>query len=223
MLIFWDKFAGVNNPGDVDTPDELKKLLLEACQDDAPRKGLNFRSLGAGRHKEKLKKRRNIIFDEEAVDLFLKTRPSRSHYLKIDCFHDDSVALVGDAAAGMNSLLGQGCACGLQSAKALAESFADGDSTDIATALASYTKQAMPEAHAITDLNQVAAIFRAGPITKALMVPLALKSKLRGKLLFQRLNEVDVPYTQLLKENRLMVALGKRSFKRDREPFVPSN
>ena len=81
----------------------------------------------------------------------------------------------------------------------------------------------MPEAHAISDLNLVAAIFRASPFTKALMAPLALKSKLRGKLLFQRLNEVDIPYTQLLKENRLMVALGKRSFKRDREPFVPSN
>ena len=123
----------------------------------------------------------------------------------------------------MNGLLGQGCACGLQSAKTLADSFVCEDVTDISSALASYSERAMPEAHAITDLNLVAAIFRAGPFTKALMAPLALKSKLRGKLLFQRLNEVDMPYTQLLKENRLMVALGKRSFKRDREPFVPSN
>lgn len=223
MLIFWDKDVGVNNPGDVATPDALKELLLEACQDDAKGKGLKFKSLGAGKHEKKIGRKRNIIFDDEAIDLFFQTRPSRSHYLKIDRFHDGSVALVGDAAAGMNGLLGQGCACGLQSAKILADSFVCEDATDISSALASYTKRAMPEAHAITDLNLVAAIFRAGPITKALMVPLALKSKLRGKLLFQRLNEVAVPYTQLLKENRLMVALGKRSFKRDREPFVPQN
>lgn len=223
MLIFWDKDAGVSNPGDVDMPEELKELLLEACQDDAPGKGLKFKSLGAGKREKKIGRKRNIIFDDEAIDLFLKTRPSRSHYLKIDRFHDGTVALVGDAAAGMNSLLGQGCACGLQSAKILADSFVCEDVTDISSALASYTERAMPEAHAITDLNLVAAIFRAGPVTKALMAPLALKSKIRGKLLFQRLNEVDVPYTQLLKENRLMVALGKRSFKRDREPFVPSS
>ena len=222
MLLFWDKDTGVSNPGDVDTPEKLKQLLLEACQDDAPGKRLNFRSLGAGRHKEKTEKKRNIIFDDEAIDLFLKTRPSRSHYMKIDRFHDGSVALVGDAAAGMNSLLGQGCDCGLQSAKTLADSFVRKGVTDIESALASYSERAMPEAHAITDLNSVAAIFRAGPFTKALVAPLALKSKIRGKLLFKRLNEVDVPYTQLLKENRLMVALGKRSFKRDREPFVPS-
>ena len=223
MLIFWDKDAGVSNPGDVTTPDELKELLLEACQDDAPGKGLKFKSLGAGKREKKIGRKRKIIFDDEAIDLFFKTRPSRSHYLKIDRFHDGSVALVGDAAAGMNGLLGQGCACGLQSAKTLADSFVCEDVTDISSALDSYSERAMPEAHAITDLNLVAAIFRAGPFTKALMAPLASKSKLRGKLLFQRLNEVDIPYTQLLKENRLMVALGKRIFKRDREPFVPSN
>mmetsp|Transcript_18973 Transcript_18973/g.31458 ORF Transcript_18973/g.31458 Transcript_18973/m.31458 type:complete len:485 (-) Transcript_18973:47-1501(-) len=223
MLVFWNKDVGVNNPGDVATSSELKELLSDACQDEAPKKrGLNFRSLGAGKHKEKPGRRRNIVFDEEAIDLFLKARPSRSHYMKIDRFHDGSVALVGDAAAGMNSLLGQGCASGLNNAKALADSFLDEEATDISSALASYTKRAIPEAHAITDLNLVAAIFRSGPFTKLLMASLSLKSKIRGKLLFRRLHEVDVPYSQLLKENRLMVALGKRSWKRDRELFVRS-
>ena len=79
MLIFWDKDAGVSNPGDVTTPDELKELLLEACQDDAPGKGLKFKSLGAGKREKKIGRKRKIIFDDEAIDLFFKTRPSRSH------------------------------------------------------------------------------------------------------------------------------------------------
>jgi kynurenine 3-monooxygenase len=222
MLIFWDKEAGEKNPGDVTTPHKLKELLCGACQDGAPKERFNIRSRWAGKQKEKLKKRRNIVFNEEAVELFLKARPSRSHYMKIDRFHDGSVALVGDAAAGMNSFLGQGCASGLMSAKALSDSFVDGNAMDVSSALACYSKRAVPEAHAITDLNLIAAIYRAGLFTKALVVPLALKSKIRGKPLFKRLSEVDVPYTQLLRENRLKVALGKRSFKRDREPFVHS-
>jgi len=221
LLMFWDKESGVDNPGNVSTAEELKSLLTDAMQDEAQKKRdrIHRLFLGGGGDKEAVGKKRNIVFDDEAVDLFLQARPSRSHYMKIDRFHEDSVALVGDSAAGMFSLLGQGCACGLKSAEILAECLLGSSSADLNEALQSYSELAIPGAHAITEMNLVSVLLRGGPFVKALMIPLTLPQKLRGKLLFKRLNEPDVPYVQILKENRLLIALSRRRWRRDREPL----
>jgi len=211
LLSFWDEESGKDNPGNANTADDLKALFTDAMQDDAPKKrSLIFRRfLGASKGMNMVGRKRIILFDDEAVELFLKTRPNRSHYMKIDRFHDDCVALVGDAAHGMNSLLGQGCACGLKSAEVLAECLLGKDLMDINEVLQSYSKRALPEAHAVTDLNLVAALLRAGPIFKVLMVPL-----------IKRISDPDVSYEQILKENRLVIALSRSRWKRSREPLV---
>ena len=220
LLLFWDPNSGADNPGGVTTARELKALLTDAMQDHAPNeRGRNYRTLGGGGNNETIGERRNILFDDEAVNVFLRTRSSRSHYMKIDRFHDDSVALVGDSAAGMNSLLGQGCACGLKNAEVLAECLLDSASTDLNEALQCYSYRAIPGAHAITDLNLVAALRRNGPLVNALVILLTLPQKLRGKLLFQRISDPDVPYEQILRENSLLIALARRRWKRDREPL----
>ena len=56
-----------------------------------------------------------MAYDE--MTRFVNSRPGREHFLKLDKFHyRGSVALLGDSAHGMYSLLGQGAACAFQSA-----------------------------------------------------------------------------------------------------------
>jgi kynurenine 3-monooxygenase len=213
LLMFWK--SGTDNPGGATSVEELKEIITASLQD----KKRNFEffrtSLGITRDNEIMRERK-LVYDDQALQEFLNTRPFRSHYMKLERYHDESVALLGDAAHGMSTLLGQGCACGLESARKLSKCLLVG--TNINSALEEYSNIAVPEAHAITDLNLVGSILRGGIFAKLLAFPLSLWQALRGKMLFKRVGD-DVPYQTVLQENRLLVALSKRLFHKNWIPY----
>mmetsp|Transcript_17678 Transcript_17678/g.31957 ORF Transcript_17678/g.31957 Transcript_17678/m.31957 type:complete len:497 (+) Transcript_17678:45-1535(+) len=221
ILAFWSREDGSTNPGNLDTSEELKAMFTDALQDDPPKQSArkNRKLLGLENDGDIAGKKRDIVFDDEAVDIFLKTRPGRSHYMKVDRFHDDSVALVGDAAHGMNSMLGQGCAAGLKYTQVLVEELGS-DSKHLNEALQSYSKRAVRGAHAITDLNRVGVtVLKAGPILKALMFPFVMLQKILGRTIFEQIGKVDIPYEQILRENWLLIPFARLRWRLERVPF----
>eukprot|EP00578_Thalassiosira_sp_NH16_P028029 CAMPEP_0181089258 /NCGR_PEP_ID=MMETSP1071-20121207/7208_1 /TAXON_ID=35127 /ORGANISM="Thalassiosira sp., Strain NH16" /LENGTH=447 /DNA_ID=CAMNT_0023171197 /DNA_START=105 /DNA_END=1445 /DNA_ORIENTATION=- len=215
LLIFWggkEKGGTSNNPGNLNTPVELKSMLSDAFQDEKSDMAYGDKE---GTSDDVARRRRNVVFDDNAVNIFLKTRPGRSHYMKINRFDDDSVALIGDAAHGMNSLLGQGCAAGLKYAEVLAEELCGpgslSESKHLNDALRSYSKRAVRGAHAIIDLNRMGAtMVTAGPVLKALLVPIMMLQKIfQRKSIFEQIMKVDVPYEDILRDNLLLLPLAK--------------
>mmetsp|Transcript_11583 Transcript_11583/g.35873 ORF Transcript_11583/g.35873 Transcript_11583/m.35873 type:complete len:507 (-) Transcript_11583:725-2245(-) len=120
------------------------------------------------------------------VDLrrFLHTAPGRELAVKCSNLNVGRVALLGDAAHGMYSTLGQGCACAFNSAEGLAKALASVQASDqpdipvvtrsrslIASiaprtgkesweaALAQYSSSILPQGHAATDLNLLSHFF----------------------------------------------------------------
>ena len=62
-----------------------------------------------------------VSFEQVVLD-FISKRAGRTHHFKINQYHyQDSVALIGDSAHVMNSLLGQEYAAGLESTHTLVE------------------------------------------------------------------------------------------------------
>jgi 2-polyprenyl-6-methoxyphenol hydroxylase-like FAD-dependent oxidoreductase len=203
ILSFWNEKDGLANPGNLDTPEKLKAMFTDALQDGDPSA-----------------KRKDIIFYDDAVHKFLKKRPGRSHYMKVNRFHDDSVALVGDAAHGMSTLLGQGCATGLKYTEVLAEELSSEESRELNHALECYSKRAVRGAHAITDLNLVAtSIIRGGPLLKAFFFPFFLLQKVLGITIFQRLHDIDVSYEKILNENWFLIPISRLRWRKERVPF----
>ena len=224
ITAFWDEDDGTNNPGNFDTAEELKAMLSDALQDVPPKQApiKNWKLAGVEGDTDLAGKRRFINFDDKAVDLFLKTRPGRNHYMKVNRFHDDSIALVGDAAHGMNGLLGQGCASGLKCAQMLADELGSGSNPNLNGALQSYSKRAVREAHAITDLNHVGiTLLKSGPILKVFILPFLMLQKKLGRTLFAQASNVDITYRQILRENWFLVPFSWFKWRRERRLSWP--
>jgi len=186
-LVFWKEHAR-ENPWGAATAAELRPRILGAAT--------NVTAIPEGE-----------------LDRFLKCRPGREHYVKLPRFHDGSVALLGDAAHGMYSTLGQGCAAGFGSATTLADAVAFWG--DVSAALESYSRAAVPEAHAATDLNLVGHVLYGRTLSKLLAMPFLLAG---GAKLFRSINTAQ-PYTSILRQHRALVWLSKRVWKRERLPF----
>lgn len=218
LLMFWKGSDGDNPPG-VNTVDDLKDLVTSAL---AEKEGSDLfrRTVGIYKDTEQVEDRDGggIAFDEAALREFLAARPGRSHHTKLDRYHDGpaSAALVGDAAHGMYTTLGQGLACALEGSRILIRCLTE--ETDLGRALERYSGLAVPEGHAASDLNLIGHAMAGGPLLKAVALPITLLQSLRGKMVFKRVND-DVSYSQILKENRLLVALSKRRWKKERLPF----
>lgn len=118
LLMFWK--SGTDNPGGATSVEELKEIITASLQDKKRNFELFRTSLGITPDNEIMRERK-LVYDDQALQEFLNTRPFRSHYMKLERYHDKSVALLGDAAHGMSTLLGQGCACGLESARKLSK------------------------------------------------------------------------------------------------------
>lgn len=95
------------------------------------------------------------------------------------------------------------------------------ESKNLKDALRSYSKRAIRGAHAIIDLNRMGAtIFTAGPVLKALLVPIMMLQKLfRRKSIFEQIMKVDVPYEKILRDNLLLLPFAKLKWVFDRVPF----
>ena len=219
-LIFW-KALDRNNPAGVDTPSDLASAIAQAVQPKASKRQIG-RKLFFFRASQITNKEDDkeipVQFDDQDLQRCIHSTSRQEHYLKLDRYHDTSsrVALVGDAAHGMYSFLGQGAACAFQSAHILAQSLQESD--DIPAALEAYSKKAVPEGHAINDLNLLTHTIFGGFLGKLLTIPLLLLNALRGKLLMTRLNE-DITYQQIYKENSLLVKIARYFWKKHRISF----
>ena len=218
-LIFW-KDLDLANPRGIENERDLANAITTALQPKANRWTLARNSL-FGSKVMASDENVDVRFDEADLKRFVDSRPGREHFLKLDKFHHrGSVALLGDSAHGMYSLLGQGAACAFQSALTLAKSLEK--ESNLSTALELYSAEAVPEAHAVTDLNLVShALFDGNIWTNLVAVPLLLFNTLRGKLLMKRLHQ-DVTYRQLLNENICLVWFSRLLWKRERIPLTAS-
>lgn len=226
------------NPQDIHTAEDLRAAMTDALQDKQVadnKKGKKSRDLfggvrrllGMNREKD-INHSREVILDDARLEQCIEARPGLSHVMYTDRFHDApaGIALIGDAAHGMYSLLGQGCACGLQSTMMLADclgaSRQTNESGSLETALEAYSAKAVPEAHAITDLNLIThAIMGGGLKTKFQVFPRLLWQTLRGKALMGRVGKYDIPYSQLLDENKRIIEIAKKRWEDQRVDYVP--
>lgn len=226
LLIFWRD--GKENPGGIETVSELQGAIQAAVRGKLSKNRL-LQRLNWGKNADKDGgKEVRVVLDDDEAERFLKCRPGKEHFLKVNKYHGITssageatapVALIGDAAHGMYSMLGQGCACGLQSSMMLSECLAENKT--IEAALEEYSSKAVPEGHAITDLNLMSHLMaptgqKYPSLSKMIGMPFLILNGLRGKMPVVRVND-DVSYQQVLKENQSAVAMSRRLWRRQRQ------
>ena len=128
--------------------------------------------------------------------------------------HSGNVALVGDAAHVMYSVLGQGVACGFLTALMLASSL--GKERKISTALENYSNDTVPEASAILYLNLISHALEGGLLIKLATLPITLLLALGGSVLFQDVVGTTKTYQEILKKNRFLIWICKQVWKKKR-------
>jgi 2-polyprenyl-6-methoxyphenol hydroxylase-like FAD-dependent oxidoreductase len=119
----------------------------------------------------------------------------------------------------MYNLLGQGCACGLQNTRLLRDCLRQ--ESDLTRALERYSQGAVPEGHAITDLNLIGHLPGQNPLSKRHQIRLARAmawQKIRGTDLRGRVGRADVSYAQLLRENQAIVDVARVQWEKERLP-----
>jgi len=220
-LVFWDD-SHPNNPRGIKTSEDLQHAMTKAIQPSASKWEIAANLLFSPFNKKKKphspEESIRVAFDDKDCQRFVESKARRENYLNLDRYHDtySRIALVGDSAHGMYSLLGQGAACGFLTAKLLANSLKEISRDEIPKALELYSSKAVPEGHAIVDLNLLPHGIFGRFAAKLLSVPLILWSALRGKLLMNRLNENGVTYQQIYKENSLLVKVCRYFWKQER-------
>jgi len=121
LLLLWNGIRN-NNPAGIETTDDFKAMITDAMQDKNRKVNIVRKIAGFG-ISDDIKKDRKVIFNDVALKDCFDSRPGRVQYLRTSQYHyEDSVALIGDSAHSFNSLLGQGCATGLESTHTLVES-----------------------------------------------------------------------------------------------------
>jgi 2-polyprenyl-6-methoxyphenol hydroxylase-like FAD-dependent oxidoreductase len=97
-----------------------------------------------------------ILPPDDVLQDFLKQQPGRESYMKLhqQVVQDAKIILIGDAAVGMYSLFGQGCASAMTQADLLAKMLAN--ATDLQSCLELYSNASVKEGHAISNLNLLA-------------------------------------------------------------------
>lgn len=213
VLLLW-KDHTQNNPEGVDTKEELKTMMIDALQDKNRKLNLVRKLAGLGQSDD-VNKDRTVVFDEVALQSCVEARAGRVQYLRLPQYHyDDSVALIGDSAHAFNSLLGQGCATGLDSTHTLVDALLVHNT--LKAALASYSNRATVEAHAITELSLLSYALSGGKRMSFKAFPLLILNILRGKSLIKRLGDITVPYSQIAKENATLLKVCRREFEKKR-------
>ncbi|MGA1265328.1 MAG: FAD-dependent oxidoreductase, partial [Prochlorothrix sp.] len=129
-------------------------------------------------------------------------------------YHDlpGQAVLLGDAAHGMSSRLGQGCQAAFGDVLVLDELLgAEGDRLD--RVLPQYSDRQVPEGHAITSLNR-----DLSPKAKWVATLYGLSSLIHGKLydafpqwlqppLFKAIGQTTIPYRELARRNQFWIWL----------------
>jgi kynurenine 3-monooxygenase len=191
-LIFWQPVGSSDqmNPCGMTTVEELQQLLQEMAPKD-------FSSLK---------------LERDRATAFLAAQPGHEYWSQCRCYHDlaGRAVLIGDAAHGMFSFLGQGCTAAIADASALS-SLLQQHPDRWSIVLPQFSKERVEEGHAASDLNLIALLFYhrwLGFFYK--VATLLWVIILRQPNIFARLNQVDASYVRVLQENRLWVWLAKK-------------
>lgn len=175
-----------SNPFGVNTPAEFK----EALQKIEP-KITNFPS-------------------DEVLEEFLAQRPRLQSHMKLDkhAIEDHRIALLGDAANGMYSMLGQGCSSALVQAEMLVETLAETD--DLAKALSKFSDASVKEGHAVSDLNLLQHVMQKP-------FPINIYAILKWLSLAKDLTKhPETPYSEIYNKNRRVIRLGRYFWRKER-------
>jgi len=214
LLLLWNGIRN-NNPAGIETTDDFKAMITDAMQDKNRKVNIVRKIAGFG-ISDDIKKDRKVLFNDVALKDCFDSRPGRVQYLRTSQYHyEDSVALIGDSAHSFNSLLGQGCATGLESTHTLVESLLVHNTT-LKGALESYTKCASVDAYAITELSLLSYALSGGKRMSLKSFPLLILNMIRGRSMIKRLNDVTVPYSQIAKENAMLLKVCRREFEKKR-------
>ncbi len=191
-LIFWQPVSNHDqiNPCGIATVEELQQLLQEM----------------APKHLPALK------LDPQQAAAFLATQPGHEYWSQCRSYHDldGRAVLIGDAAHGMFSLLGQGCTAAIADAVALDFLLQQHDD-QLEIVLPQFSAQQVEEGHAASDLSLIALVFYhhwLGLLYK--VATLVWVVVLKQPSIFARLNQVDASYRQVLRENRVWVWFAKK-------------
>ncbi|MEH2000714.1 MAG: FAD-dependent monooxygenase [Nostoc sp.] len=191
-LIFWQPVGSSDriNPCGITTVEELQQLLQEMFP-------------------------KNLVAPKLDVDqaaAFLAAQPGHEYWSKSRCYHDldGRAVLIGDAAHGMFSLLGQGCTAAIADAVVL-DSLLGQHGDQLSIVLPKFSAQQVEEGHAASDLSLIALIFYhrwLGLLYK--VTTLLWVVVLRQPSIFARLNQVSANYIQVLRENSLWIWFAKK-------------
>jgi len=191
-LIFWQPVGNSDrvNPCQIATVEELQQLLQEMTPKNLPA----------------------LKLDPKQAAVFLATQPGHEYWSQCRYYHDleGRAVLIGDAAHGMFSLLGQGCTAAIADAVAL-DSLLGQYGERLSLVLPQFSARQVEEGHAASDLSLIALVFYhrwLGLLYK--VTTLVWVIILRQPSIFARLNQIDANYVQVLRENRLWVWLAKK-------------
>jgi kynurenine 3-monooxygenase len=199
-LIFWQPTSEQDqlNPGGIATIEELQQLLQTMAPKSTP--AMAPKSTPAF----------ELAPDQAAA--FLTAKPGHEYWSHCRCYHslDGQTVLIGDAAHGMFSLLGQGCTAAIADAVALTSYLQQYDN-QLAMALPKFSAQQVEEGHAVSDLSLISLVFYHRWLGVLYIATTLLWAFiLRRPSIFARLNQVDAKYVQVLQENQLWVWLAKK-------------
>jgi 2-polyprenyl-6-methoxyphenol hydroxylase-like FAD-dependent oxidoreductase len=216
LLTFRKRKYNQQSPFDAETPDDVKEAFKHHFPDVT-----EFPS-------------------DDVLQSFLDSSPGETGYMQLNrhCVPEFKVSLIGDAAVGMYSLLGQGCASALQNANLLAEQVAPilsplsspsrqkENAEDpvvqqqlLEQALYSVSNTTVAEGRAIADMNLIGHATNK-PIVKLFVLPEM------GKI-SKSLSLPDVSYTEMLqsKSSKLAIFISKFFWRLERisVPIIDKN
>ena len=165
---------------------------------------------------EKLPTFRAVMSDADAEEL-LERPVARLTTVKCDRFHEgDRVLLIGDAAHAVSPSIGQGCNSALEDV-VIIDQLLDRFQDDWSQVLPQFSKQRVPDAHALKDLSDY-----SFPRSKALVVEFFLRLTVGRKLnkwfpqwfkpfVFDLVLDTDLSYAEVLSLSQGWINKVKRS------------
>jgi 2-polyprenyl-6-methoxyphenol hydroxylase-like FAD-dependent oxidoreductase len=174
------------NPFDATTPQELRKSIQEALPNvtDFP--------------------------TDELLQTFLDQPAGDTTYMILEQHYvpEQQAILLGDAAVGMYSLLGQGCAYAMESAIRLAEALDSVTTTTTTTTTTEYFDQALLARVAAINRQEGKAIADLNLISHVLLYPGIKFVALLGFLRIIKGLETTDPYATIAKRNQWAIRLS---------------
>ncbi|MBW4440678.1 MAG: FAD-dependent monooxygenase [Plectolyngbya sp. WJT66-NPBG17] len=193
-LIFWQPIdsSDQKNPCGITTVEKLQQLLQEMSPKNSPA----------------------LEIDRDQAMAFLAASPGREYWSQCDSYHhlEGHAVLIGDAAHGMFSLLGQGCTAAIADAVALSSLFQQ-HPEQCEIVLPQFSAQQVKEGHAASDLSLIALILYDRGFSLIYKIATVLwVFILRQPSIFAQINRVHASYVQVLQENRFWIWFAKNLY-----------